>query len=115
MATGSMFDRCITFPLAFRVWFAAASVVVAVAAVSGCESQPRSETWRADSTAYVDRLAKWLRDSTVIDSVTRTVDLTELLLAYDAIVTARNPLTQQSRLDCAQLKVYWDHGALPAP
>jgi hypothetical protein len=84
---------------------------VATVLAVGC-GRPHDKQWRADS-AYHAKLASWLRDSAVIDSVSRTIDASEMIAAYDAMVTAPNPLLLQPRVLCEHVRLAWDYGSLP--
>jgi hypothetical protein len=85
---------------------------IATVVTAGC-GRPHDEQWRADSAAYPAKLAVWLRDSAIVDSVSRTIDASELIAAYDAMVTAPNPLTLQPRVLCEHVRLTWDYGSLP--
>jgi hypothetical protein len=89
-------------------------IVVAAVVAASCDSNRRGKTWVADSTAYVASLDRWLRDSAVVDSVSRLVDLTELVAAYREMATGAEPAIGMKQVSCAQLRVSWDYGGLAA-
>jgi hypothetical protein len=99
-------------------WFQTAAatigVVAAVVLTDACDSSERRERWVADSTSYAARLGKWLRDSAVVDSVARTVDITEMVQAFHKLVTAPQPLDEAANVSCARLRIFWDYGSLAA-
>jgi hypothetical protein len=98
-----------------RLLAATMPFIVAAVLVSGsCASDERGPTWVADSTAYVATLDRWLRDSAVVDSVTRTVDITELVAAIRTMVKAPQPLNEMPTVSCARRRIFWDHGSLAA-
>src|SRR4051812_37568746 len=98
----------------FRAASVTTFIVAAVVVPAGCDSQARRERWVADSTAYAASLGKWLRDSAVVDSVARTVDITELVTAYTNLVKAAQPLDEVPKVSCASSRVFWDYGDLAA-
>jgi hypothetical protein len=81
---------------------------------TSCDSNGRSERWLADSAAYVTNLNQWLRDSVVVDSVARSVDITELVAAYRQVATGAQPAEGMAQVTCAQSRVFWDYGDLAA-
>jgi hypothetical protein len=91
-----------------------AGILLAAVAASGCRSRPRDAQWRADSADYVANLSAWLRDSAVVDSITRSIDLAEFLASYEAMVKAPQPLLAHQRVLCERLRVSWDYGSVPA-
>lgn len=98
-------------------WLRAAATTVFVAAAAlpvACGWAERRERWVADSTAYAVNLQKWLHDSAVVDSIARTVDITELVSAYTKLVTAAQPLDELPNVSCATTRVFWDYGDLAA-
>ena len=105
------------------VWIALATVTVISTVVStACHSQPGKERGarrRVDSaagdSAYWVVLRKWLRDSAVLDSMTRQVKTDNLYQLYrQALSRSGVTLDLMSAVACEELRLGIRYGAVPS-
>jgi hypothetical protein len=66
--------------------------------------------WTAESAYYESRLARWLRDSAVIDSIARTVDDDSLRSLYRQLVATETPAPILQAILCEQTRLADLHG-----
>src|SRR6478672_3750071 len=69
--------------------------------------------WLHDSVAYHQRLAQWLRDSIVVDSVSRTVPTDSLQHLFRTLLGSPDPAPVLQEIDCEQFRLSWRYGSLP--
>jgi hypothetical protein len=67
-----------------------------------------------DSEHYAATLQQWLRDSTVIDSLSRLVNTDSLYRLNRAMLEARDPHDLIAPIDCEIFRLTTRHGTLPA-
>lgn len=100
------------------MWFLAAmtsAVLSARCATAGHGSAAgQSQQWLADSAAYETRLSRWLRDSVVIESLSRSVSTDSLYHLYRAMYVAQNPRVYVEPIMCFESDLVWRHGRAPA-
>lgn len=87
----------------------------------GCQpkhSEPQEklteEKWKADSVAYVGRLAKWREDSIRIDSIARTINTDSLYRIYRAMLQSEDPGALRQPAMCEETRLGARYGTLPA-
>ncbi|HKN67881.1 MAG TPA: hypothetical protein VJW73_16470 [Gemmatimonadaceae bacterium] len=66
--------------------------------------------WASDSADYVRRLDRWLRDSTVIDSIVRTINTDSLRSLYRAAWTLPQAAPAVQEIVCEQARLALKHG-----
>jgi len=86
---------------------------------SGCRSGQTGSppTGRAPSnadTSYQVALKQFLRDSTVIDSLSRLVPTDSLYHLYRAVLVASDPTIVMQQIKCEEFSLRWHYGSLPA-
>lgn len=69
--------------------------------------------WLTDSAAYDGRLSRWLRDSTVIDSIARTISTDSLQKLYRAAKNAPHPFPIFQAMECEQDALHKRYGYTP--
>lgn len=82
----------------------------------GCKAQRRTELtseqkerWLRDSTDHAIALARWIRDSVVIDSIARTINTDSLYhLEHSMLLTGDRRLPQEAA--CEEFRLAWRHG-----
>jgi len=95
-------------------------IVVLALASPGCRSRQTSErVGLADSlpgdSVYASRLARWLRDSVVLDSMTRLVNTDSLFRLYRrALEPGQVSLEVLQEESCEEERLYIEHGSVPA-
>jgi hypothetical protein len=102
-------------------WIALASVLT-VAWLTACSNHNQRDLpvaasnpeWQQDSTLYEQRLAKWLRDSTVIDSIARTIPTDSLRRAYMEMLTSERPEVLLQQAFCLEAALSDKYGRRPA-
>lgn len=89
-------------------------MVVATVLVACASPVPRETAAQrqADSVRYTAQFAQWLIDSATVDSVKRTMDISELVTAYLMFAKASNPYGELSHLTCASERLGWDYGEI---
>ena len=90
-------------------------VVAAVGTVIFYSVRPpsRGPTFAADSAVYVEKLARYTRDSMVIDSIARTIDVSELYRLTSEMLRAQSPMPWRRMQGCELWRLKWDHGIAP--
>jgi hypothetical protein len=96
-------------------------LLILAALASGCPSaepdpppsSPAIDPWRRDSGAYEAALAIWLRDSAVVDSVSRTVDTDSLYRLYRRLLTDPNPAPLVQEIACEEWRLRRRYKPLP--
>jgi hypothetical protein len=68
--------------------------------------------WTRDSAAYEARLGKFLRDSTVIDSIARTIDTDSLYRLYHRMLTIQDPAGGLQIIFCEQVRLKTLYGPI---
>lgn len=66
--------------------------------------------WTSDSADYVGRLNRWLRDSTVIDSIAHSMSTDSLRSLYHAAWTLPNAALAVQEIVCEQARLARKHG-----
>ena len=84
------------------------------APASRAPSALQLQQWVADSAAFAQRLSRWLRDSSVIDSLSRSVSTDSLYRLYRAMYAAKNPETYVAPIGCFESDLVWRYGRAPA-
>jgi hypothetical protein len=74
------------------------------------ESRPAGAQRRYEDSLYQARLAAWLRDSAVIDSITRTVDTDSLYRLHRSALAADNPEPIYQQIGCEGDRLYLRYG-----
>jgi len=75
---------------------------------------PQLQQWVTDSVANETRLSRWLRDSTVMDSLSRFVSTDSLYRLYRAMYVAQNPRIYVEPIMCLEFELVFHHGRAPA-
>lgn len=100
-----------------RILQAVAVAVVGLIGFNGCARQSPDEAtveqWVRDSTAYESELRVYLRDSTVLDSLSRLVPLDSLDRLYSAIERSPQSMPLKEAAVCEVLRLGRLHGAMP--
>jgi hypothetical protein len=107
-----------------RIWLTATGVAL-VACTSSDASPPASDSsrvrdsilnaaWARDSARYRVELARWLRDSSLIDSLSRQVNTDSLYALGRAMLTAEDPHSLMQAIVCEHFRLAWLHGIRPA-
>lgn len=68
---------------------------------------------RIELASYEKALAAWLRDSTVVDSVSRTIDTDTLYALYRKMLTAPDPAAIYQEIACEEWRLSRRHHSLP--
>lgn len=76
-------------------------------------STPPSPEWLRDSTKYVADSAKFVRDSFVRDSISRTVNTDSLYRLYRRMLAAADPVPVMAMVGCELGRLSWTYGGLP--
>jgi hypothetical protein len=98
------------------------ALLVVVVIASGCESGETEsapspqviDPWQRDSAAYEGALAMWLRDSAVVDSVSRTINTDSLYRLYRLMLHHPNPGAVMPEIACEGWRIRRRYRALPA-
>lgn len=91
-----------------------------LSAVTACQAGPRHPTpaaqirWSQDSAAYVRASAKWVRDSVVRDSISRTINTDSLYRLYHRMLNATDPVPVMLLVNCERGRLTWTYGLEPA-
>jgi hypothetical protein len=95
------------------------AVAVALVALNtlalGCaspQSRASDTAWVRDSLLYEQRLAKWLVDSAVRDSLSHLVDTDSLFRLYRGMLVG-DPHDMLQPQACERFRLAWRHGAIP--
>jgi hypothetical protein len=96
-----------------------AAVLVCLGTAAACwphrPTDPAAyERWHQDSIAYSRRLSQWLRDSMVVDSLSRAVPTDSLYRLYRAMLFAKAPRPYLEPILCLQTNLNWRYGMQPA-
>lgn len=70
--------------------------------------------WKRDSTRYVQESTKWVRDSIVRDSISRTINTDSLYRTYRRMLDAADPVPLMGLIYCEGARLAWRYGAIPA-
>jgi hypothetical protein len=90
-----------------------------LAAVTGaaCQTSPAprptvdaAARWSQDSANYVRDSIKWVHDSVVVDSISRTVNTDSLYRLNRAQLRAEDPIPLQRAIGCEMSRLYWVYG-----
>lgn len=91
---------------------------LAIAWTAGCRDEAAAAAaasqWRADSTRYERALAKYVRDSLVIDSIARTINTTRLRQLYRQQLHAEQPVLLEREILCERSRLARRHGLMPS-
>jgi hypothetical protein len=91
---------------------------LALAWTAGCRDEAAAAAaasqWRADSARYAAALAKYIRDSLVIDSIARTINTTRLRQLYRQQLHAEQPVVLQAEILCERTRLATRHGLMPS-
>lgn len=97
--------------------------LVVFAITSGCQSgetgtralPPQAPgEWQRDSAAYDAALAIWLRDSAIVDSVSRTIDTDPLYRLHRRMLHDSTPAAVVPEIACERWRIGRRYRALPA-
>jgi hypothetical protein len=69
--------------------------------------------WTRDSLEYERRLAKWIYDSTAIDSVVRSIPTDTLAHLYERMLASRMPEQELQLISCEQVRIGIQSGSTP--
>jgi hypothetical protein len=83
-------------------------------AVVACDGGAATARWRADSARYEAELRTYLRDSTTIDSIARTIDTRRLLELQRKQLVAKDPASLFSEVLCERVRLGRRYGTMPA-
>jgi hypothetical protein len=105
-----------------RVYLWPMGLAALVAIANGCESaQPEAaplpqavNDWQRDSSAYDDALAIWLRDSAVVDSVSRTINTDSMYRMYRRMLHDTNPAPIMQEIACEEWRLRRRYRVLPS-
>jgi hypothetical protein len=93
----------------FRAGCLAACFFAATTA-AGCQTGRAGPS--ADATAkFVRDSIKWVRDSVVIDSISRTINTDSLYHLYRAQLRAENPVPLEAAINCERTRIHWVYGS----
>jgi hypothetical protein len=84
--------------------------------VAGCQrnlSPAEQAKWTADSSRYEVQLAKWIRDSTVVDSISRIINTDSLYRIMHATLKSAKPSTLLQAANCETDRLSRKYGQLP--
>ncbi|MFL5614870.1 MAG: hypothetical protein ACJ796_14500 [Gemmatimonadaceae bacterium] len=86
---------------------------------AGCQSHrsapaPAVQQSSVGDSTYEIVLRKWLRDSTVIDSLSRLVPTDSVYRMYRGLLVAQDPAPLMQDIKCAEFALRWQYGSLPA-
>lgn len=91
--------------------------LVAAASAQGTGARPltleQQMQWAQDSAKFVTDSAKWVRDSLVRDSISRTVNTDSMFHDYHRMLDASDPIAILSRIECEPRELAWRYGAIP--
>lgn len=100
-------------------------LLVAVLPVSGACQRPQERPaerplsreqqakWTHDSAGYLTDSAKWVRDSIVRDSISRTINTDVLFRDSHRMLAAPDPNAVIGDVDCDRSRILWRYGAIP--
>jgi hypothetical protein len=96
-----------------------ALLIVAATSASGCpKAKPltaaEQQQWTHDSAEYEVKLAKFLRDSTVTDSVSRTINTDSLYRLFHAALAPQPIVPITREMTCEFERLSARYGAVPA-
>jgi hypothetical protein len=101
-----------------RVWRLVIGGLALGWAAAGCRDEAAAAAaatqWRWDSTRYEAELAKYLRDSLVIDSIARTVDTDSLRQLYRMMLYAEDPMPVLREVLCQRARLAARYGLSPS-
>jgi hypothetical protein len=66
--------------------------------------------WLADSSRYASRLTRWVHDSTVIDSIARTIPTDSLRSLYRLATSSKQALPIFTAITCERLRLVGTYG-----
>jgi hypothetical protein len=96
------------------------SIAVPLLAISSCNERAGRNgasgavQWQRDSAKFEATLAKYLRDSLVIDSIARSVTTDSLEHLYQKALTAERPELVIQEISCERHRLIWRYGIVPA-
>lgn len=109
------YHRLVSARLKFPVLLAA--VLMLGSCASNAQERPLpaaiAAQWLRDSVAYQQRLAKWLRDSTVIDSIVRSINTDSLSRLYDRMIRSEHPEVELQLIWCEGRRIGRRYGSIP--
>src|SRR3954464_354859 len=97
----------------------AAIVLLLSATASGCQS-PRKLTpdeqakWTRDSAEYSVNLVRWMRDSALMDSISRTINTDSLYRLFHAALRPQPMVPIVRAITCERNRLGARHGSIPA-
>lgn len=70
--------------------------------------------WTRDSIDYERHLAKWIYDSTAIDSVERSINIDSLAAMYQRMLKSDSPAAELQIASCEESRIARRYGSVPA-
>lgn len=97
-------------------------IVIAASSPTACRrpqaahvlSPAEQARWESDSAEYVRQVDQWRRDSSVIDSIARTINTDSLRSLYRAVWNLPHAAAAMQELICEQTRLSRRFGAIPA-
>jgi hypothetical protein len=80
----------------------------------GASTVAPANQWRVDSARYEAELARYVRDSLVIDSVARTIDTEPLRRLYRKMLHAQDPMPVLNEVLCERTRLATRYGLNPS-
>lgn len=80
---------------------------------NGTLSPAKQAQWTRDSLEYERRLAKWIFDSTAIDSVVREIRTDSLAHLYESMFASATPVKELQLITCEEDRIGRRYGAVP--
>jgi hypothetical protein len=71
----------------------------------------RATQWSKDSAKYVQDSTMWVRDSVVIDSISRTINTDSVYRLRRAQLHADDPVRIQGLIECESYRLHWVYGS----
>ncbi len=115
MTDRQIWKPCSRLPTRFAV---GAALILAAVTGAACQPSPAprpsveaAARWSQDSANYVRDSIKWVHDSVVVDSISRTVNTDSLYQLNRAQLRAEDPIPLQRAIGCEMSRLYWVYGS----